>query len=104
MIDQMLPEGTAVRDGAHDEVAERILSIQIAMSNKAEKYKEALELLEKALAIVAGTLLRLRIEENRKIIADNLEYKKTYGTCWFCKRNPPDDELSVVKLYKNFKM
>jgi hypothetical protein len=101
-LDRILPGGNIVREGAHDEVAERILFLQIQISNDYNKHQEALNLLDKALVIVAGAVLKARIEENRKIVASNLEYHKTYKTCWFCKTNPSDDKSKHdVKMYGN---
>ena len=101
-LDRILTGGNIIREGAHDEVAERILFLQIKISNDYNKHQEAINLLDKALTIVAGAVLKTRIEENRKIIVSNLEYHKTYETCWFCKTNPPDDKSKHdVKMYGN---
>ncbi len=102
VLDRVMPKGDATLEGAHDAVAERVLLLQIAASDNSTKYQEALDLLRKGLSVAQGTALRSRIERNIEIVTSNLEYHQTYGTCWFCKTNPPDEKATIeVKMHGN---
>jgi len=95
-IDKLLPEGHATRESAHDEVASRILTSQIAFGNKTDDWRVSLELVEQALPIAVSASVRKRIEENTTIVKNNLER----GTCWFCKKRPAVDKAAVeVKMH-----
>jgi len=88
-LDCILSPGHATREGAHDEVALTGLRCQIAFGNKTENWKVSSQLLGMLLPIAASQSARARVEENLKIVKGNLQYQEEYGTCWFCKRNPP---------------
>jgi hypothetical protein len=72
-LDCLFPETHSSREGAHDEVALRILVCQIAHGGKTENWKVSVELLETALSIVASESARSRIEDNLKIVKSNSE-------------------------------
>jgi len=95
-LDQVLPEGHATRESVRDQVASQVLNSQIAFANKTENWPVSLELLERALKIVVSASMRRRMEENIRIIRNNLEQ----GTCWFCKKRPAADKAVVeVKMH-----
>lgn len=95
-LDILLPEGYASRESAHDEVASRILSSDIAFTNKTKNWDASLKMLEQALQIAAGASLRQRIEENIEIDKTNVQY----GNCWFCNKHPADDKaVCEVKMF-----
>jgi len=104
ILDCLLSPGHATREGAHDEVALTGLRCQIAYGNKAENWKVSVQLLEMLLAIATSQSTRARIEENIKIVKGNLQYQEDYGTCWFCKRNPPVATAAAeLKMHGNVK-
>jgi hypothetical protein len=97
-LDTLLPEGNALRDGAHDEVALQALASQIAFGNKTEDWKASLELLNLARPIAASESARARIDENIRIVTSNLEF----GTCWFCSKRPSKTEAAAdVPMHGN---
>ena len=95
VLNRVLPQDDATREAAHDEVALKVLSLQVAFGNKTENWKVSLDLLKQALSIAVGAMTRSRIEENEKVVAGNLEYQQTYETCWFCKTNPADEKSKI---------
>lgn len=99
-LDLLLPEDDAYRQGAHDEVALRVLACQIAYGNETDDWKTSLAILEQTREIVAGEAARARIEENLRIVRGNLEQQLEHGVCFFCSELPPDDGVAhVVKLH-----
>jgi hypothetical protein len=95
-LDCLLPTGNPTRDGAHDEVALRALSCQIAFGNKTDNWRVSEQLLEEVLAVVASSSARSRIEENLRVVRSN----RAFGTCFFCGQNDSADSAEVeVKMY-----
>jgi hypothetical protein len=96
IVDCLLPSRNPTRDGAHDEVALCALTCEIAFGNKTENWKVFLELLERTLPLAAGESARTRIEENIRVVKENIEV----GTCWFCGKAPTHDSASInVNMY-----
>lgn len=99
-LDLLLPEDDAYRQGAHDEVALRVLACQIAYGNETGDWKTSQEILEQAREIVAGEAARARIDENLRIVRGNMEHQLEQDVCFFCSELPPDDEVAhEVKLH-----
>lgn len=71
-MDCLVTEGNPTRDGAHDEVALRVLGCLISFANQTGNWKVALDILQKALPIAARETARAKIEENIKILKNNL--------------------------------
>ena len=95
-LDELLPDGHATRESAHDEVASQVLRSQVAFANKTEDWRASLELVEQALQIAVSASVRRHLEENIEIVKNNLER----GICWFCKKHPAVDNAAVeVKMY-----
>jgi hypothetical protein len=98
----LLLPGHPVRDGAHDEVALCALACQIPFGNKTQNWEECMDLLNLAFPIVVSETARKRIEENAKIVQGNVEYKRDFETCWFCRVNQTSvPALVTVKMYGN---
>jgi hypothetical protein len=96
VLDCLLPADSPARDGAYDEVALRALACQIPFGNKTENWKVCLELLNLMSPLAASESARGRIEENMKIVQQNLEY----DTCWFCRERRKQDSASIeVKMH-----
>jgi hypothetical protein len=96
ILDTLLPAGNTTREAAADEVALTALRCEISFGNKTERWKEALDLLEKVKPIAATKGLKTRIQDNIDIVKTNL----VYGTCWFCQENPADKNAALeVKMY-----
>ena len=98
--DSSLASGNALRDGAHDEVAQATLQCQVTFGAKTDNWKVSLDLLDCILPVAAGEAARVRIEENRQIVKRTLEYKLEYETCFFCKRRDAETEAAAeVPMY-----
>ncbi|HSL83041.1 MAG TPA: hypothetical protein VLF66_09700 [Thermoanaerobaculia bacterium] len=99
-LDLLLREEDEVRRGAHDQVALRVLSCQIAYGNRTDDWETSLALLNEAGGIAVGATASGRLGENVRIVQDNLEHDREYGTCFFCGDAPPAAEVAVeVKLH-----
>jgi hypothetical protein len=95
-LDMLLPKEHVTRESAHDEVASQILSSQVAFASNTENWGISLELIKQALLIVVSPSIRQRIEENIRIVTNNLER----GTCWFCKKHPAVEKAAFeVKMH-----
>jgi formylglycine-generating enzyme required for sulfatase activity len=95
VLDCVLPQGNPTRDGAHDEVALRVLACQIPFGNKTENWKVSLELVELALPIAASESARQRIRENIEIVRKNAESGNDWcGEGYF---DLPEPVLSVLE-------
>jgi len=100
VLDRVLPQGSMLRQAAHDEVVLKALACEIPFANKTNKWKESLALLELILPLALGETARSRIDDNIRIVKGNIEQDRVYGTCFFCGRNKPADEAETeVKLY-----
>jgi hypothetical protein len=88
MLD-FLPAGHALRDAAHDQVAQSTLNCQIPYGQETEDWQTSLTILERAVKVAAGDTARQRLQMNLQIVADNLALKRENGTCWFCGTAAP---------------
>ncbi len=102
LLDFSLGPGHSTRDGAHDEVALSLLRCQILFGNQTEQWEASVSLLETALTFVVSQSARTRLEENLRIVKGNLEYQRTYQTCWFCQKRAPVEASAIeVPMYGN---
>jgi hypothetical protein len=100
VIDRVLAPGNATRDGAHDEVSQTGLTSLIAFGNKTEQWPITIAILDLLLPLAASESTRTRLQENLRLAEGNAEAQRLYGTCWFCKRNPPiDSAAATVPMY-----
>ena len=95
ILNVILPTDSPIRIGAHDEVALSTLGNIITFGNKTEKWKKPYELVKKILEIAISESARSRIQMNHDTIKSNYESDKSYGTCFFCKENTPDETASI---------
>ena len=100
VLDRILPEGSMLRQAAHDEVVLKALACEIPFANKTNKWKESLALLELIRPLAVSDAARSRIDDNIRTVKGNIEQDRVYGTCFYCGRNKPADEAETeVKLY-----
>lgn len=71
-LDCLVTEGNPTRDGAHDEVALRVLGSLITFANHTGNWKVSLDILQEALPVASREAARAKIEENIKILKNNL--------------------------------
>lgn len=103
MLDDLLPAGNRLRDEARDQVAQTALDCQIPFGNKTENWKACVELLELTKPYPVSASIKNRIEENLKVVRENLRLK-TLITCWFCKENEGDENATLeVQMYGDVK-
>jgi hypothetical protein len=89
-----------IAEAVVDEVALRVLELVIAYVNKTDNWRPALEVTERCLELARGESARQRIEENH----DTMQTKITYGTCYFCGQNPPDEQYAIpIEMYGEVK-
>ena len=62
-MDCLVTGGNPTRDGAHDEVALRVLGCLISFANKTGNWKVSLDILQETLPIVAREAARAKIDE-----------------------------------------
>lgn len=91
IIDQLLPENDIVNRSVHNQIATSVIRCQIEYGVSTKDWKTSLKLLETALPLAGSESVRLNIQENIKIVSDNIKYM----TCFFCERNPGDDSATV---------
>jgi hypothetical protein len=96
-LDILLPSDSSIREGAHDEVALRALTLVISFANKTDKWKEAIVIMEEIKLIALGESVRTRVIMNYDIFIKNLEFDQIHNTCFYCKVNKPDSG-SVVEV------
>src|SRR5258706_14903978 len=103
MLDDLLPAGNRLRDDARDQVAQTALHCQIPFGNKTENWKLYIELLELTKPYPVSASIKSRIEENLKVVTENLRLK-TLIACWFCKEKEGDENATMeVKMYGDVK-
>ena len=103
MLDDLLPAGNRLRDDARDQVAQTALDCQIPFGNKTENWKLCVELLELTKPYPVSASIKSRIEENLKVVTENLRLK-TLIACWFCKEKEGDVNATMeVKMYGDVK-
>ncbi|MGO4884399.1 MAG: hypothetical protein ACLP59_26795 [Bryobacteraceae bacterium] len=100
VLDCILPANHPSRDGAHDEVALRVLQCAIDFGNKTEKYRVAVALEEAALPLAVSGSAKERIRMNLQVYRDNISYVE----CFFCGKSDGADSAAVeVKMHGNVK-
>jgi hypothetical protein len=107
LINLFLPAGNASRDYASDEVALQSFDCAVGYLNRTEEWEKGIALLQtlNSLAASEGARERLRTnlaqaEENVKGAREAAEAKKTFGTCWYCKKHEKDDvSTKELKLF-----
>ena len=96
VIDYILPAGHPTRDSLHDDVAQQMLTCQFAFGNKTEDWQTCQKILKLILSIAAGPFIRVRVEENLKIVKSFWESE----LCWFCKKRKGSNDAAIeVKMY-----
>lgn len=101
LLDLLLPERDAVRDGAHDEVALRVLKYLIAYGNKTDDMRTVERLYEQVLPLAGSAAAKGRIEENLRIVRSNLQLT----SCFFCGEHDGTDTDSIkFKMYNNIRV
>ena len=90
-LDLLLPEGDAIREAVHDEVALQVRSCLISYINETGNWRSALTLAKKALVIAASPSVQQKIQDDVDTMDSNLEY----ATCWFCGTAPADEGSTV---------
>lgn len=73
VLDCLLPLAHLMRDGAHDEVAQQVLSCLISYGKKTENWKVTLKLLERALPIAATKSIAEEIRKNIETVKSNVQ-------------------------------
>lgn len=100
VLDCVLPPGNPSRDGAHDEVALRVLQCAIDFGNKTDKYRPAVTLQEAALALAVSGSAKGRIRMNLQICRNNIAFVE----CFFCAKSDGVSTSAVeVKMHGNVK-
>jgi len=79
ILDSILPAESAVRNGAHDQIALTLLECQIKFSNKTENWATSLSLLETGKEMAASSSCKTRLEENIRLVQDSL--KSNHNWC-----------------------
>jgi len=103
MLDELLPAGNRLRDEVRDQVAQTALDCQIPFGNKTENWKACVELLELTRPYPVSASIKSRIEENLKVVRENLKLKSLIS-CWFCKEKEGDVDATLeVKMYGDVK-
>ena len=96
-LDLVLPVGYPAIEMHHDEVALKVLEMQIAYAKATDDWRRSLDLLQQAAAVARGDQARSRLAENTTIVQRNLES----STCWYCGKAPAEEDSSVpVSLYR----
>jgi hypothetical protein len=99
-IDCLLPKGDAARDGAHDEVALRVLQCAINYGNKTDDWPPCLALMEQSLQLAASQTTIARINDNLVIVRGNIKLNQ----CFFCEKNAKDEKFKLsVTMHGNVK-
>lgn len=98
VLDQMLGREHALCEGAHDEVALRMLGCQIPYANATEDWANSVELVKTAYEIAVSESARSRLKTNLDIVEAN----HRAGCCFFCLKNArKDGSHAVVPMYGN---
>lgn len=96
LLDEALPESHPTREVAHDDVASCVLHCQVAYGRATDDWDRSLALLERALPVAtAGSPARERLEENLRVVRDNVEFDRLQSTCWLCQENRADGESAM---------
>jgi hypothetical protein len=96
VLDSLYPAGHPVRDGAHDEVALRLLTCSVVAHRETSDDRAAQEVLRHAQQIAATAPAVARVRENVEIIDQNL----LWGSCWFCGAQAGErSDAYVAKMY-----
>ena len=72
-LDAVLPADSAVRNGAHDQIALTLLECQTKFSSKTEDWATSLSLLETSKKFAASSSCKTRLEENIRLVQESLK-------------------------------
>ncbi len=78
VLDCLLPGGNPIRDGIHDEIALCAVACQIQFGNKTENWKLSSEILKLSRSLAVSEAVKIRINENAKIVQENADLGNTW--------------------------
>ncbi|MFC1952610.1 hypothetical protein ACFLWR_00570 [Chloroflexota bacterium] len=97
-LDMLLPKGDAIREAAHDEIAQQVRSCMIAYIEETEDWRAVSTIANKSLDIAESSSLRQKIQADLDTIGQNIEY----STCWFCGGDKVDNlSAATVMMHGN---
>ena len=91
-LDLVLPVGHSAVELHHDQVALKVLGMQVAYANATDDWPKSLDLLKRAATVSRGEQAKSRLAENTAIVQRNLDL----STCWYCGEAPADDGASIT--------
>lgn len=92
VLDALLPGKHQALVAVHDEVAVKVLRLQIAYASETHDWALSLQLLQRALPLARGAEAKKRLTENIAIVEGNLRSLR----CWFCQEKPRDEGARVL--------
>jgi hypothetical protein len=91
-LDRVLPPSHPAIEMHHDEVALKILEMQIAYAKATDDWRKSLDLLKRAAAVACGERAKSRLAENTAIVQRNFDL----SACWYCGKAPAEDSASIT--------
>ena len=97
IVQTFMAESHSIRSYLFEQVSDACFSCLIAYGNKTSDWPTCVGLLKLTESLATTKEARDKIRQNIAQAEENHRDKTLYGTCWFCKKNPPHD-ASVLNV------